>query len=340
MKIPIRFFAIILIILNAQSCNTTEPPLEDNTPPGRRDYLWTADTLWTEDWFGIHDVWGSSANLIWVVASGTSAKDCLWYYDGIEWTKSNQILSPGLSTIFGQSSNEIWIGDAFGTIWRNTGSGWSKFKQLSLSGFDQVVITSMDGSASNNLFAVGFADTNDGSEYKGIILKYDGTDWKIVNIPDMKVGFEKIKRMSNGKYLISALNVDAGWLSKIFVFDGIASLKEIYSDYYYPGLNQIKDEVYVTIDRKIYKCRNDKLELWKEFPGMGYIGTVLGRSEKDFFGSGYNGIMHYNGTDLQVLYQTQLGPVGALIFEKDVFFIDYDSDKQINIIIRGTLKEE
>ncbi len=330
---------ILPLILQLSCSSPTEP--NDNIPPGRRDYVWIADTLWNEDWFGISEVWGDSPNSIWVVAGGTSAKDCLWYYDGVEWTKSNQILSPGLNTVFGVSSEEIWIGDSFGAIWRNTGSGWSKFKQLSISGFGRVVITSIYGIAKNNLYAVGFADNNPAGDYKGIILRYDGKEWNFTSIPDIRVGFEKIKRMSNGKYLISAMNVDSGWLSKIFVFDGAASLKEIYSDYYYPGLNQIKDEVYITIDRKIYKCKNDKLELWKEFLGSGYYGTVLGRSEKDFFGSGLDGILHYNGTDLANLYQTQqlAGLSGTLIFEKDVFFGGYTSESR-NIMIRGTLKEE
>jgi len=113
-KLFFSFLAMTLLTLNTCSDN----PITDDTQPGRRDYTWTADTLWTEDRFGIADMWGSSPNSIWMVALGASAKDCLWYYDGVKWARSKQILSPGLTTVFGVSSADIWIADAYGSIWR------------------------------------------------------------------------------------------------------------------------------------------------------------------------------------------------------------------------------
>ncbi len=338
MRIGICVFLIIICTLIFISCNTTEPPIDDdNLQPGRRDYFWTADTLWTQDFFGITDMWGSSPNSIWMVAGGTSAKDCLWYYNGVKWARYNQLLSPELTTVFGASSEEIWLGDAYGSIWRNRGSSWQKFQQLSLAGFDNIVIVSIYGNSANSLYIVGFANENTGTYYKGIILKYDGTNWKFLNIPDIRVGFYDIKRMKNGKYLISG---DSDNTYKLFVFDGVGTLTEIHSGFY-PGLNEMKGEVYISINNKIYKCVNDKLELWKEFPANLYYGNVLGRSEKDFFGSGYEGILHYNGTDLVNLYSTQLDLHGAFIFEKDVFFDSYNrTGSGYNyIMIRGTLKD-
>lgn len=340
MKQGISFIALIGLSFFLYSCDTTEPPIDD-LQQGRRDYVWTADTLWTEDFFGIHDVWGSSPNSIWMVASGTSAKDCLWYYDGVNWTRYNQILNSSLGTIFGVNPDEIWIGDGYGTIWRNTGSGWQIFQQFTLSGFDRIVIASIYGTSANNLYAVGFADENTGTVYKGIILEYDGTEWKFLNIPDIRVGFLEIRKMKNEKYLIYASNSDNGFLEKLFVFDGVSNLQEIYSDYSYPYLDEMNGDVYIAINRKIYKCINDKLELWKDFSSTSYHSTVLGRSEKDFFGAGYDGIMHYNGTDFKILYPTQLEKKGVLIFEKDVFFWLYtEAASGYNyIMIRGTLKE-
>lgn len=325
------------------TCNNNPVTPPDDTKPGSRDYVWTADTLWTEDFFGITDMWGSSPNSIWMVASGTSAKDCLWYYNGEKWIRYNQLLSPGLNTVFGANANEIWIGDSFNTIWRNKGSGWEKFQQFTLEGFDNVVITSIYGTSANNLYASGFADDNNNSNYKGIILKYNGTNWKFLDIPDIKVSFNRIKRINDGKYLIWATNFENGiFLEKLFIFDGNGGLKEIYSDNSYPHLNEMNEEVYVTINNRIYKWNNEKLELWKEFPSNIYYGNVLGRNEKDFFGCGYEGILHYNGTDLVNLYPTQLDLHGALIFDQNVFFDGYSrSGSGYNyIIIRGILKDE
>ncbi|MFI5237184.1 MAG: hypothetical protein ACHQLA_04540 [Ignavibacteriales bacterium] len=333
------FLLMTSFSLTLSTCS--DNPITDDTQPGRRDYIWTADTLWTEDRFSITDIWGSSPNSIWMVAFSASAKDCLWYYDGVKMERYNQILSPGLTTVFGVSSEDIWIADAYGTIWRNRGSGWQLFKQVTITGYSWIVINSIYGKATNNLYAVGTADNYDGSGYKGIILKYDGIDWRLLNLPVIRAGFHEIKKMKNGKYLIWAENSDNGFLEKLYVFDGNNNLIEIYSDYSYPHLNEMNGEVYITIQNKIYKCVKDKLELWKEFPGNIYYGTALGRSEKDFFGSGYEGILHYNGSDLVNLYNTQMDLHGALIFEKDVVFDGYNrtSSGYNYVIIRGTLNE-
>jgi hypothetical protein len=72
----------ILLLLTVFSCKENPTaPLIDDLQPGSRDYIWTVDTLYAEDYFSIAAMWGSSANDIWAVAVGTSSKDCLWHYD-------------------------------------------------------------------------------------------------------------------------------------------------------------------------------------------------------------------------------------------------------------------
>ena len=330
---------ISFLLLFNSGCNTTEPP-EENLQPGRRDYIWTADTLKSDDWFGISDIWGDSPTNIWLVAGGITGWDCLWHYDGVKWERYNEYLNPALNTVFGVTPNEVWIGDGYSSIWKYDGTTWEKFQTFSVSGYDFISIGSIYGASQNNLYAVGFADHNDGSGYKGVIIKYDGTRWTILNIPTIEAGFHRIRKTKNGKYLIWGETNDNGFLEKLFVFDGNNSLKEIYSDYSYPGLYEMNGDVYITINRKIYKCENDQLVLWKDFTGENFYGTVLGRNEKDYFIAGYDGIYHYNGTDLVNLYRTQqLELGGEVIFEKDVFFAGYTSEQRY-IIIRGTLKEE
>jgi len=330
-----KLLVFILFVIGLLSCNTTEPP-EDK--PGRRDYIWKVDSLKSDDWFGISDIWGDSPTNIWLTASGVTGWDCLWHYDGTNWERYSEYLNPALNTVFGITQDEVWIGDSYGGIWRNVGSGWQRFQEIKVNGYDWIIIGSIYGAVQNNLYAVGTASHYDGSGYKAIILRYDGKNWNLVNIPDINVGFEKIRRFANGKYIIMGTNYDSGFLEKLFVFDG-TNLKEIYSDYAYPGLYEMSGEVYIVINHKIYKCRNDELILWKEFPGTSYYGSVLGRSEKDFLGAGYDGILHYNGSDLANLYSTEQIELGGwLIFEKDVFFAGYTSEQRY-IIIRGTLKE-
>jgi len=286
MKKNLLLIPIYFLILFNLSCKKSPTEVIDNTQPGRRDYVWTVDTLIADDWFGINEVWGSSPNDIWIVAGGVSSKDCLWHYNGIKWTKSAQRLSPGLSSIFGFTTDDIWAGDTFKTIWKYDGSKWYKFQELSMVGYDRIVVEDIYGITQESLFAVGFVDNNNGSGYKGAILKYDGSKWNFLSIPNMQVGFNYIRNTNDGNYLITATNYDSGFLYKTYIYDGDKTLKEIYSDYNWPSMFKLNGELFVSINKKIYKYRNRGLELWKDFLGVEYHGTVLGKNVKDFFVQG------------------------------------------------------
>jgi hypothetical protein len=69
-----KFFVLISILLfTLQYCNTIEPPGEDT--PGRRDYVWTVDTLMVPEGRSVPSwMWGANENDIWAVgASYTNA---------------------------------------------------------------------------------------------------------------------------------------------------------------------------------------------------------------------------------------------------------------------------
>lgn len=339
MKKQFLFIVLLTIVLLNLGCKKSPTePVPDNTQPGRRDYVWTVDTLLSDDGFGITAVWGSSPDDIWIVASGASYKDCLWYYDGIKWTKSSQWLSSNFSSLFGIAENDVWAGDSDSRIWRYEGVTWVKYQELSMPGYTYVVTEDINGPSAENLYAVGFVDNNNGSGYKGAILKFDGSKWNFLNIPDMRVGFNYIVNANDGTYLVTATNSDKGFLYKLYTYDGDRNLKEIYSDYDWPTMFKLNGELFVSINKKIFRYQNKGLLLWKDFSGIEYYGNVLGRSTKDFFITGVTGIMHYNGTDTQLLLQTKSNCSGQLIFEKDVFFTEYNSEKGLYMVIRGTLQ--
>ena len=89
-----------------------------------------------------------------------------------------------------------------------------------------------------NIYAVGGADQfNGGTEYKGVLLHFDGSDWKFVDIPNIRAGFYNVVRnASTDELVIYGFNSDSGFLDKLFVYDG-KNVKEIYSEYNEPGLN-------------------------------------------------------------------------------------------------------
>lgn len=336
-----------LILFTASSCKddvVTPPELQ----PGRRDYTWTVDTLIPPPPnstvpFSISNIWGSSPNDMWAVCSGASPSILLWHYDGIRWSLFSQQLGRDLLSINGFASNNIWIGDLENSIWHFNGSNWSKAKSLSIPGYDRVAITYIWGISSTNIYAVGFADQfNGGPEYKGVLLYYNGYDWKYLDIPDIRVGFQMIVRSApTNEFVIYGFNSDYGFLDKLFVYNN-NSIKEIYSDYKEPILEEMNGEIYVTIDRRIYKYNNGELEFWKDFPGTSFFAFKGGRNEKDFLGVSVEGLLHYNGTDLKAIFNTypkQIGLYRVFIFEKDVFITAYEETTQLNFIIRGRLKE-
>lgn len=336
---------VIITISFFNSCNTTEPV--DNTKPGRRDYVWTVDTLIPpppneHEVFSVSNIWGSSPNDMWAVGSGSSVQILLWHYDGSKWSLWPQQLGRDLLALTGFTNNDIWIGDIENSIYHFDGSSWSKLKSLFLPNFDRIGVEYFCGITPNNIYAVGGADQfNGGTDYKGILLHYDGNDWNFVNIPDIRAGFYKIVRKAfTGELIIYGFNADYGFLDKIFVYDG-KTIKEIYSEYKEPGLNEMNGEVYVTFDRKIYKYGNGQLNFWKDFPGTSFLYFKGGRSEKDFFGASIEGLLHYNGTDLKVIYNTypqNIGLYRVFIFEKDIFITAAEEETGMQFIIRGTLK--
>lgn len=334
----------ILSILVFSNCDVTEPV---DIKPGRRDYTWTVDTLKPPDShsgvpFFVSNIWGSSPNDVWAVCSGSSPLILLWHYDGNKWSLYPQQLGRDLWGIDGFTPNNVWIGDAENSIWHFNGSDWSKAKSLSLPNFDRIEVVTIWGISPTSIYAVGFADQYNGSEYKGILLHYNGKDWKFVNIPDIRTGFYRIVRKSStGELIIYGFTSDFGFLEKLYVFDG-KNIKEIYSEYNEPGLIEINGEVYVTLDRKIYKYNNGKIMFWKDFPGTSFWSLAGGRSEKDFFGLSVEGILHYNGTDLQPIYKTypkKIELYNTFFFERDVFVYAYEPATQLNFIIRGTLNK-
>ena len=100
-------------------------------------------------------------------------------------------------------------------------------------------------------------------------------------------------------------------------------------------------EVYVTLDGKIYKFNNGQLDFWKDFPGTSFLNFKSGRNEKDFFGTSIEGLLHFNGSDLQAIYKTypkNIELYRVFILENDIFISAFEPDTQLKFIIRGKLK--
>jgi hypothetical protein len=334
-------FTFSFILFTYESCSNPAGP-NNNLQPGRRDYIWTVDTIKTVDDLTLIRMWGISPTDIWAVGTSSSSNTTIWHYNGSWWGCDSIERNFNPWAIIGFSSDQVWIGNVSSTIWEYNGTQWLKYGEYSIAGYEQVWIMNFDGTSVNNIYAVGSANKNDGSDYKGTIMHYDGNSWRFMNLPYVKVGFGDCKiDQGSGSLLIEGTVYDTtGWISKVHVWDG-NQLKEIYSGFPYANVGNIKHEVLVNIEKKIYKYSNGQLVLWKDLSNTDCIGKIwCGRSENDFFLGSSTGIGHYNGTDFQTIYKkTNPNIYGGAIFDKDVFILlNEPYNNHINIIAHGKLK--
>jgi hypothetical protein len=332
-------FTFSFILCTYESCSNPAGP--GNSTAGRRDYTWTVDTIKTVEPMNLVRIGGISPTNVWAVASTGNPGLTIWHYDGSRWGCDSLGRPFYPWAIIGFSSNEVWIGNTNSTIWKYDGSQWQLYDEYNVAGYDKTWIMNFDGTASNNIYAVGSANKLDGSDYRGTIIHYDGISWKFANLPYIKIGFAdgKIDQGSGVLILEGTVYNTTGWINKVHAWDG-DTLKEIYSGYSYANVGSVNHEVLVSIDQKIYKYSNSQLVLWKDLSGTDYSGKIwCGRSENDFFICSSTGMGHYNGTDFQTIYKTNLTMEGGYVFDKDVFFIFADQNNiGINTVVHGKLK--
>jgi len=253
-------FILILTIALTQSCDTTEPPVDD-LKPGRRDYTWEVDTL-NIPFTYLYKMWGSSPTDVWAVGPGGGLDKTIWHYDGEEWRTDgiSRPISP--RCIHGFASNNIWIAGAEGRVWNYNGQNWSE--SLHYENEDLTFIHFMEiwGDTPNDIYAVGFGDSS--NVRIGLIMHYNGTEWKRVNFGFNKTTFARIRRgtKTGRNYFIWGVlqNSSGSDTTKLFEFNRL-TLKEIYSDVFRIAtgnyIQVINDEVIFTIGNVIYNYQNN-----------------------------------------------------------------------------------
>ncbi len=332
---------LIITVISIYSCNVTEPQKE-NFIPGRRDYLWSLDTLDIDitrgEYMTFRDMVGNSPDDIWL----GNLEPGLWHYNGIEW---RNVPFPGVipSALWLFKDNTLWVGTGENKILKRENDHWLESFELDLAGYDWINIYGIWGKSKNDIYAVGMAvnviKLGYDYEYKGIILHYNGTDWKYIDITKFDGGFHKIVYQENiDLFFIYGLRSGNINQDVILTFDG-KNTKEIMSTNDGIGLSKINGIVYINASLgKVYKYSKSGLVLWKDFTGTGFLTNFVGRSETDFINNSNKGIGHYNGIDYKTIYKTNLDLQSSIIFEKDIFIAAEDFNGN-HIIIRGKLKE-
>lgn len=325
------FFLSIAITFFLLSCEKgTEP---EQLKPGRRDYVWTADTLYSPMWHG-SSIWGSSANDVWVVGGDGSSTDRVWHYDGEKWEHNTTPIYVG-DCVFGFSANDVWIGGHEGSIWHYNGDDWSEeFKYTRNGSFYGLYIEDIWGVDKNNLFAVG-VHMYDGGE-RGFILKYNGTEWKEVYYADYNSLFYKIRSQNKSK----STNYIWAFKRSIPLGDDTTSIlkyesnktEEIYSKPFTELPNSascmslVNDKIYFGAGKYFYNIVDDKLVTFLIHDDSNSYSSIYGgRNQNDLILAMRDGFMHYNGSDTEYLFyinNDSLTPlIGSVITDDTVFLL-------------------
>lgn len=346
-------FALLLVstfFLISCKDNGVGPRPEDK--PGRRDYVWTVDTIRTFN--PIYRMWGSAPNDVWAITVGTFTED-IYHFDGIKWSAGQYVLPNPYSphSIFGFAGNDIYIG-AQNRICHFDGSNWKEIATLTKDEHSyDIVLDNIWGISTNDLYAFGAFPDEEGYFNKSVIAHYSFGKWETLNtdklngiverlymnLPDNKI-YLRLTKIGGSKFIDSTI------------------IYEYKKDRYYPiysnieaqglqaDLSLINGEVYFILGKRIAKRIDNQFHTVLNIDDPNFYQRIWGRNSKDIFLLMTDGLAHYNGTDLEYLFHFTHGNekpwtqiYGAALFEKEVFFTVDEPTTNLELIYHGKLKE-
>ena len=340
-NIVIPLIAVVLSFLVVLSCD--DNPVQngdDNITPGSRNYAWEVDTL-DIPLNDLRAMWGSSPEDVWTFGGGGHLADLVWHFDGNTWSSYGEFVGTDPFGIKGFALNDIWIGGQLGSISYYNGTKWEKVYQIPNPGYyDFYGIQDFAGTSSNDMYAVGFADS--AGIRLSLMYYYNGFSWSKLSTKGFNMNFYRInKEENNQRYYITGFA--PGFNSAVLLENG--KLELIEEDIRGGETNiitqKIGDKVYMTKGQEIYMLNGKEKRLIYRVNDSNFGLQSYGRSEKDIFLRMFDGVAHYNGTNHEYLFRFE-GDKSIRdieVFEKDVFVLMYDWDNNFNIIYRGKLLE-
>jgi hypothetical protein len=306
---------LLLTIILAQSCDTTEPP-DDNVKPGRRDYTWSFDSIGSPGFPYLKSIWGSSPNNVWGAGFSEDVRDCLWHYDGVSWKRAAEgtpITTSGIGTpivggVWGTAEDDVWAfgGRRFSNPERSEpfvmhfdGENWSEVegdKNNMPDGFFDIY-----GISKDNFWI---------SSYENV-YNYRNSTWKKYYIGEKYV-VPSIFNFNNNLFITTypiPQGVDTLFIMKLegdqFVIEDATNLFN--GKFSHSGVFLTSKKIYTFGDRgvKTAKMNSGKIQIdtWEHELITNNINGGFGNSfmisSKDIWAAGGQFPYHYNGIDWQ-----------------------------------------
>lgn len=343
MKRALAFSLIVLFLYN-----TCVSPTEniDGTNSGRRDYVWSIDTLDASDNF-YYNLWGSSPSDVWTVTSSNWEKS-IYHFNGDEWVSNQVNRLFNMRGLYGFSYDNIFVGADNGSIWRFDGNNWELFSKLQKEGADYFLYQNIWGESSNDFYAVGAGPDENGFFNISVINHYYEGEWEILNTNEL-VGnvVQFYQNESDRKKYFSLIKIGGAIhpdSTIIYELKNSGYLK-LYSSEEIHGkqafISQIDKQVYFIMGNRIAIRKNDEFITVLDVNNSNFYQRIWGRNSKDLFLLMTDGLVHYNGVDLEYLFYFNVTPqtqiYGAALFDKEVFFLVDEFRTRKRLIYHGIL---
>jgi hypothetical protein len=328
---------LITVILTTVIISCKGSFLEAEGPPGRRDYTITVDTIVMQP-RQFDTVWGAEEESVW--AGGY----IIWDFNGTNWSPHFDTPAYRINTIFGFSETDVWAVNSEGRIYHYNGESWILNYVHGPEFNNPYTLADIWGLSPNNIYVVGGKYLKSG--FQGLILHYNGNEWKELEIEFIKTYFRWIRKgqQSSNFYLIGN-NIDLTYpdSSRIFEFSE-NKLKEIYIGEPFkesePYINTVGGEIYFAFNKKIHRYRNKQFQTVRSLDHKDFKNIFYGRSLNDLILPTRYGIMHYDGETVEYLYYnlTFIG-MDYCLFDNGFIGIGFDINNYLNLVVRGTLKK-
>ncbi|MBI9072672.1 MAG: hypothetical protein JEY94_13800 [Melioribacteraceae bacterium] len=332
-KTLIIFLTLIFTSLFLFNCE--DNPTEPVPDPGRRDYVWQADTIQVP-FFYIYRMWGSSPEDVWAVGPGGALSTTIWHYDGESWTTDN--ISRGVMPrcIWGTDKDNVWIGSSENKIWNYNGTNWSENIKFDVSNGNGISFGDIWGTSENNIYAVG--SSGYGENRIATIAHYNGKEWALMEFPEIHYNFVLIRKEDKTSSSYFLLGHSEHKMA-LFEFDGKALkliIEKNQTSNSALGFEEINDELFFVIDNTINKYQNGEFTSIIEIESEHFYGRIFGRNKKDIFLSMNNGFAHFNGSEIEYIcnFRNDMSS-DMIVFDKEIFILSNDLSKDLNIIFRG-----
>ena len=332
--------ACLIMVTSITSCNILgggddDPPLE----PGPRNYTWQVDTVANGPSGWLYDIWGSSQEDIWAVAS--SGLHTLWHFDGETWEPAQNIYS--FETVFGFSKTDVWAGGGDGRIYHFDGTSWKLNYMFNKPGMYSCSVTDIWGGSGANVYAVGTFYMSNEPRAQGFVLYYDGNEWREVLTTDYGVQFHRVRADNKLPLILGTKIREDSTTDEMIIY----SLKSKTLEIVFPNtigegtsiwLNDVLDDVFITTENSIITYKGEEI---LSFSDRKDIVGVYGRNRKDLLILTGNQVLHNNGENtVSLLEDLPLNVYRSQLFTEEVFFVVWDFDNGTNLIYHGTLTDQ